>query len=146
MLLAPGFTIKKTYEHDEDVAKTVDMLGTFLPSPWRIRNMGSHKCLKETFSLTTFVCNVRLYKTLFDKHRKQPSHDKINNLVFRPDSTQISLYSHRKWLKKRGGSIICCETKTLISCAVTAHLICAFGFAYMQIVGFRTCRLLCHQG
>ena len=57
---------------------------------------------------------------------------------FQTGPTQTKLYMHRKWLeagnfrfKKRRDSTICvAKTKVLISCAVTAQLICGFVFAY----------------
>ena len=50
------------------------------------------------------------------------------------------MYSHRRWLeagnfgfrKKRDCSIYVAKTKGLISCAVTAQLICGFVFAYAK--------------
>ena len=60
---------------------------------------------------------------------------KTNNLSFRTCPTQTELYSH--WpggslkLKKKGKFTTCvAKTKALISCAVTAQLICGFVFAY----------------
>ena len=52
--------------------------------------------------------------------------------------TQIGLYSHRSRLetcnfgfkKKRDCTILVAKTKALISCAVTAQMICAFVLAY----------------
>ena len=52
--------------------------------------------------------------------------------------TQTKLYMHRRWLeagnfgfrKERNCTIRIAKTKALISFAVTANLICAFGFAY----------------
>ena len=57
---------------------------------------------------------------------------------FGPGSTQIGLYSHRRWLKagnfgfkkKKNCTIHVVKTKALISFAVTAKLICAFVFGY----------------
>ena len=57
---------------------------------------------------------------------------------FRPGLTQTSLYSHRRKLEagnlgfkqKRDCAIFVAKTMALISCAVTAQLICAFVFAY----------------
>ena len=57
---------------------------------------------------------------------------------FRPGLTQTDLYSLRSRLeatsfgfkKKRNCTIGVAKTKALSSCAVTAQLICAFGFAY----------------
>ena len=66
------------------------------------------------------------------------SHEETNNLGFRPGLTQTGLHSHRimlsAWkfglMKKRDFTICESKTKALISCAVTAQLICAFVFAY----------------
>ena len=64
---------------------------------------------------------------------------KLNNYGFRLGLTQTGLYSHRSrtedgnfsFKKKRNCSTcICLVKKVLISCAVTAQLICAFVFAY----------------
>ena len=68
----------------------------------------------------------------------EPVHEKTNNLGFRLGLTQTRLYSHRSRLeacnfgfkKKRDCTMRVAKTKALISCAVTAQLICAFGFAY----------------
>ena len=57
---------------------------------------------------------------------------------FRTGLTQTRLCSHRRWLetencgikKKRNCSIRVAKTKTLISLAVIAKLICVFGFVY----------------
>ena len=56
---------------------------------------------------------------------------------FRQGLTQTGLYSHRRWLeagnfrfKKKNCTICASKTKALISCAVTAQLICGFVFAY----------------
>ena len=37
------------------------------------------------------------------------------------------------------------KTKALISCAVTAQLICIFVFSGMQIIGFLVQQLICHS-
>ena len=71
-------------------------------------------------------------------NRYEPVHEKTNNLGFRPGTTQTGLYSHRRWLEagnfgfgnKRNCTTHVAKTKALISCAVTAKLICAFVFAY----------------
>ena len=70
---------------------------------------------------------------------------------FRPGLTQTRLYNYIKWLearnfgfrKKRDCTIRVTKTKTLISFAVTAKLICVFVFAYMQKAGFLMTRLIC---
>ena len=70
--------------------------------------------------------------------QSEPSHEKNNNLSFRPGTTQTDLYSYKSRLealnfrfkKKRDCTICVAKTKTLISCAVTAQLICVFVFAY----------------
>ena len=68
----------------------------------------------------------------------EPSHEKTNNLGFRPGTEQTGLYRHSikleagnfgyKW--KRNSTIRVAKTKVLISCAVTEQLICVFVFAY----------------
>ena len=66
-----------------------------------------------------------------------PLCEKINNLGVRLGPTQTGLCSHR-WLeacnfrskKMRDQSIPGAKTKALISCAVTAQLICTLVFAY----------------
>ena len=68
----------------------------------------------------------------------EPVHEKTNNLGFRPGPTQTRLYSHRKrvgaskfgFKKQTDSTIRVAKTKTLISCAVTAQLICVFVFAH----------------
>ena len=49
--------------------------------------------------------------------------------VFRPGLTQADMYSlSRRYLEEVGLYYLCSETKVLISCAITAQLICAFVF------------------
>ena len=75
--------------------------------------------------------------------------EKTNNLCFRPGPTQTGLYTNTEDdqrpkifdLEKMNCTIRVEKTKTLISFAVTAKLICAFVFAYIQIVGFLMRRL-----
>ena len=58
----------------------------------------------------------------------------------RPGPTQTRLYSYIRWLepgnfgfrKKGDCTIYVVKTKALISCAVTAQLICVFVFAYVK--------------
>ena len=65
---------------------------------------------------------------------------KIKNLGFPTGPTQTDLYCNRRWLeaskfgfrKKRYHTIYGAKTKALISCAVTAQLICAFGLALFR--------------
>ena len=64
-------------------------------------------------------------------------YEKTNNLGFRPGSTQTGLNSHRSRLeachfrfKKKDCTISVAKTEVLISCAVTAQLICLFIFAH----------------
>ena len=55
-------------------------------------------------------------------------------------ATKTKLYKHRRWLearnfgfrKQRNGTICVANTKALISLAVTAKLICAFVFEYIE--------------
>ena len=76
----------------------------------------------------------------------EPLREKTNNLEFRPEPTQIRLYSHRSridsWnfgFKKRRNCTICvAKSKALISFAVTAKLICTFDFAYADCWVFHT--------
>ena len=76
-------------------------------------------------------CNV--LKILYE-----PLHENSNNLGFRPGPTQTSLCSYKRWVeainfgfRNNSNCTIClAKTKALISCAVTAQLICAFVFAY----------------
>ena len=85
--------------------------------------------------------------------RNEPRCEKTGLRGFRPSPTQTRLYSHRRCLeswnfgfrKYRDCSIYVAKTKALISCAVTAQLICVFVFAYAKIrfshseaqIGFR---------
>ena len=63
--------------------------------------------------------------------------EKTGQRCFRPGSTQTGMYSHRRRLgawnfgfkKKRNCTFRVAKTEALISCAVTAQLICAFVFA-----------------
>ena len=71
----------------------------------------------------------------------EPRRQKTGLRGFRPGPTQTGLYSHRRWLetwnfgfrKQRDCTIQVAKTKTLISFAVTAKLICVFVFAYAKI-------------
>ena len=68
----------------------------------------------------------------------EPSHDKTNNLGFRPGLIQTGLYKHKRLLeagnfrfrKEENCTIRVAKTMALISFAATAKLICAFAFAY----------------
>ena len=70
--------------------------------------------------------------------QNEPMREKTNKLGFRPGLIQTELYKYRRWLeacnfgfkKKRDCTIHVAKTKALISCAVTAQLICVFVFAY----------------
>ena len=70
-----------------------------------------------------------------------PRRKKTGLRGFQTGKTQTGLYSHRSRLaasnfgfkKKRNCTILVAKTKALISCAVTAQLICAFVFAYAKI-------------
>ena len=69
------------------------------------------------------------------KRHFEPSHEKTNNLGFRPGLTQINLYSHRSRLEAcdfRFKKNPCSENKVLISCEVTAQLISTFVFVYAE--------------
>ena len=67
----------------------------------------------------------------------EPRHEKTCLWGFRPGLTQTKLYSHRRWLDaynfrfilKRDCTINVAKRKVLISCGVTAQLICAFVYA-----------------
>ena len=71
----------------------------------------------------------------------EPRHEKICLRGFRPGPTQTGLNSHSRWLdasdfkfrKRRNCSFYIAKTKALISCAVTAQLICVFVFAYAKV-------------
>ena len=66
----------------------------------------------------------------------EPSHEKTYDMGFRPGQSQTDLYSPGSRLKasnfgskkKRACTICVAKTKMLISCAVTAQLICVFVF------------------
>ena len=70
---------------------------------------------------------------------KWASHEITNNLCFPPGPTQTDLYSHTNMLRegkfldlsRRWIVVFAAKTKMLISCAVTAQLICVFVFAYV---------------
>ena len=67
----------------------------------------------------------------------EPQREKTCLRAFRSGPTQTRLYIHRRWLeagnfgfrKKSDCTIYVAKTKALISCTVTAQLICAFVFA-----------------
>ena len=67
-------------------------------------------------------------------------HEKTCLRGFRSCPTQIGLCNHRSWLeagnfvlrKQSDCTIYAAKTKSLISCAVFAQLICAFVFAYAK--------------
>ena len=69
---------------------------------------------------------------------------------FRPGPTQTWLYSHRRWLvacnfgfrKERDCTIRIAKTKALISCAVTAQLICVFVFAYAKKFSYNAAHIM----
>ena len=71
---------------------------------------------------------------------------------FRPGLTQTGLCSYRRrqeawnfaFRKKRDCTICVAKTNALVSCAVTAQLICAIVFAYAKS-GFLMRRLLCFK-
>ena len=85
------------------------------------------------------ISKVIRQEITYKSDKYEPSHEKNNNLGFRPGLTQTNQYSHRSMpealnygLKKKRDSTTCicvAKTKVLISCAVTAQLICAFVFA-----------------
>ena len=67
----------------------------------------------------------------------EPRQEKTGLPDFQPGLTQTGLCSDRRWLeawnfgfgKKRNCTIRVAKTKALISCTVTAQLICSFIFA-----------------
>ena len=75
---------------------------------------------------------------VFDLAVTEPSYEKNNNLDFRPGLLQTSLYNFRcrietrnfEFKKKWYCTILLAITKALISCAITALLICVIVFAY----------------
>ena len=77
---------------------------------------------------------------ILDLVKYEPRRKKTGLQGFGPGLTQTSLYSFRKRLeaqnlgfkKKRNFTISIVKTKALISCAVTAQLICAVVFAYAK--------------
>ena len=81
-----------------------------------------------------FRCKCGLDEFIFE-----PPHGKTSN-VFLTGPTQTELYSHRRWLevgyfvfrKETNCTIRIAKIKALISFAVTAKLICAFVFAYVN--------------
>ena len=108
------------------------------------RKLNFNLLIKGTVNAAS-LCMIlihRFHREIQDYSSKvyEPVHEKTNNLGSRPGPTQPGLYSHR-WLeagnfenfgfrKKRNSTIRVAKTKTLISFAVTAKLICAFVFAY----------------
>ena len=76
-----------------------------------------------------------------DVPKIEPRREKIGLRGFRPVPTQTGLGNHWRWLeawnfgfkKKRDCTICVAKTKTLISFAVTAKLICVFVFANAKI-------------
>ena len=85
-----------------------------------------------------FSIGLTFYNKRFVKVRTyEPRREKTGLQGFRPGLTRTGLYSYRRWLeagnfgfRKNMNCTIClAKTKALISCAVTAQLICAFVFA-----------------
>ena len=77
-------------------------------------------------------------------------HEKTCLPGFQPGLTKTGLYSHRRRLqvckfgfkKKRDSTSYEAKTKALISCVVTAQLICIFVFTFKK-AGFLMMRLIC---
>ena len=113
------------------------------------------RCKKQVFSWhNPFVTITRLWSDCWSSHdlsfavflclkkksskQNEPRCEKICLRSFRQGLIQTGLYKHRRWLeawnfgfrKKRNCTIYVAKTKALISCMVTAQLICAFVFAY----------------
>ena len=74
-------------------------------------------------------CATLLLEGLKLAKRYEPVREKTNNLGFRPGPSYTGLHSLRL-KKKKDCTIRLAKTKALISCALTAQLICAFGFVY----------------
>ena len=75
----------------------------------------------------------------------EPGCEKTGLRGFRPVSTRTMLCNNWIWLEARNlgfrKTIFVAKTKALISCAVTAQLVCVFVFAYMQKASFLITRL-----
>lgn len=77
-------------------------------------------------------------------HVYEPGQKKTSLQDFRPGRTQTGLYSLRwspgarnfRFKKWRNWTIYVVKTKGMICCAITAQLISAFVFTYMQKAGF----------
>ena len=101
----------------------------------------SHVTAQIINSATLLMSYITRYHLIIE-----PAHEKTNNLGFRSVLTPTGLCNHRSRLeacnfgfkKKMDYTICVAKTKTLISCAVSAQLICVFVclFSHMQIVGF----------
>ena len=84
------------------------------------------------FAFMVFYRNIEMIN--------EPQREKTCFHGFRPGPTQTGLYSHRRRLealnftfrKQRNCTIYVVKTKALISCTVTAQLICIFVFAYAK--------------
>ena len=92
------------------------------------------------------IIHHKWVKTSFDSDSDailiEPRRQKTSLRDFRPGPTQTGLCNDRRWLeaynlrfrKKSDYSIQVAKTKTQISFAVTAKLICVFVFAYAKIL------------
>ena len=71
----------------------------------------------------------------------EPRREKTGLRGFRPNPTQTGLHSHRTGqeacnfgnMERKKRTIRVAKTKALISCAVTAQLICGFVFAHAKV-------------
>ena len=95
-------------------------------------------CTLEAPSGVNF--DVILWRKIKNYLYIEPRRKKTGLGIFRPGQTQTRLYSHGRWLeagnfefrKKRDCSTCVAKTKSLISCAVTAHLICVCVFPHAK--------------
>ena len=78
----------------------------------------------------------------------EPPHEKTSNIVSeqarRKQATQAQKLARRLklWILEAKGCICVAKTQALISFAVTAKLICAFGFAYTDYFFHEAAQLL----
>ena len=80
--------------------------------------------------------DIKLVLSTDSQQQSEPRHEKTSLRGIQPGPTQTRLYNYRLEIsdsgKLRDCTIYLAKTKALISCVVTAQLICSFVFAYAK--------------